>query len=110
MTDKARNAITEARTWLEEHPTHHSARRKDVKALINALEDLLDSPAGNPDAPLEVKQYALQVKGSTVRNEPHRMWTDLAEAEKHADLMLKTFGDEYEIVERVKAGPWTVRP
>lgn len=98
MTDNARTAIDEARTWLNDHPNHHSARRKDVKALIAALEELIDN-----------KQYALQVKGSVIRDEPHRLWTDLEEAQKHADLMLKTFGDEYEIVERTKAGPWKVR-
>lgn len=102
MTDNARNAINEAQKWLKEHPNHHSARRKDVKALIAALEEVL---AGG----VEVKmQYALQVKGSQIRDEPHRIWHDLDEVRKHARMLKENFGDEYEIVERVKAGPWTV--
>lgn len=103
MTDNARKAIAEARTWLDEHPNHHSARRKDVKALIKALEEVL-AGGGQDDM-----QYALQVKGSTIRDEPHRMWNSLEGAQKIADFMKESYGDEYEIVVRRKAGPWTVR-
>lgn len=44
--DIARNNVTEAMTWLDEHPKTHSARRGDVRALaadifvlISALEE-----------------------------------------------------------------------
>ena len=105
MSD-ARAVITEAQKWLDDHPNHHSARRGDVKALIKALEAVLTAPVGEPEVEM---QYALQVPGSVVRNEPHRIWTNLEEAQTHADMLKDTFGDTYEIVERRKAGPWSVR-
>lgn len=106
MTDP-RKAIAEAQTWLDEHPDFHSARRKDVKALIKALESVLAQPVTADDEP--DMQYALQIPGTVVRDEPHRMWTNLEEAEAQAKLLKDTFGDTYEVVERRKAGPWTVR-
>lgn len=105
MTD-ARAVITEAQKWLDEHPNHHSARRKDVKALIKALETALDTVAEGEDYN---EQFALQVPGTVVRDEPHRTWKTYDHAKEQADLLKDLHGDAYEVVGRRKAGPWTVR-
>lgn len=107
MTD-ARAVINEAQKWLDEHPNFHSARRKDVNALIKALEAVLAAPVAEDEGEPEM-QYALQVEGTTIRDEPHRHWRVYEHAKEHADLLEATFGDKYEIVGRRKAGPWTVQ-